>query len=95
MQCQGGVVALGNDTYSDSPAGDDVVIDAAIAIPDEISEIPVVHEQVVANSAAGGGLNQRDAHVVVGQLVVRDYRARPGYRDRDSLVVNLIESRAA
>jgi hypothetical protein len=66
MQRNGSVVALGNDTDSDSAAGDDVVVNAATAaIPDEIAEIPVAHEHVVADGAAGRGLHQRDAHVVV------------------------------
>jgi hypothetical protein len=46
----------------------------------------------VADRAAGRGLHQGDTHVVVGQLVVHDYRARSSHRNRDSLVVDLIES---
>ena len=70
---------MGDNTDSDSATGDDVAVDAATAaIPNDIAEIPIADELVAADGAAGRGLHQLDAHVIAGQLVVPDQRARPG-----------------
>lgn len=80
VQSDGGVGASGNYTNADSTAGDSVAIDAATgAVPDEIAEIAVVQEGIVADGAARRRLHQQDADIIVRQLVVRDYRARSAH----------------